>query len=482
MDLNTYPYTPLHGDEIRYLVIHAFDESIGVVQCSLYHAPFHGLDNSFTALSYVWGDVNITGTIQLTEQPFSVTTNLRDCLRQFAMNPKYQERKLWVDAVCINQQDKNERNAQVQRMVEIYSNAESVIAWLGPGTHLSHVGMQRLQNVSLDEVKVMGPSTEHDVVQRRKAIWSELLEGYGEQGLQDLVLRPYWHRTWIIQEIALGRRTRLVCGDDEVAFENLKAVQWLIMCSLPFHIISTFRKEHQQSINRLSIDSHTASNIAFVDNAQGQLLDCVSKFAAFQCSDDKDKVYALLGLCRDAHHIVPDYNRPTAKVYGDVVEAHIKAHDNLYILNHVEYNSEKDRSCASWVPEWNRSTANPFRALLNDPEHVFQASRRLPLSDRPWSLDRDTESLHLTGACLDTISTLSTVLDVNDLTGNEVIVTALKCLHWIYQALLQSPFKRRITSGDEDCLHLVYQTFEHGPMEYEDTSTHAEWSGCHDTL
>ncbi|KAK8017044.1 hypothetical protein PG993_015233 [Apiospora rasikravindrae] len=442
MDSNSYPYNPLRDDEIRYLVIHAFNESIGVVQCTLCVAPLHDLDNSFTALSYVWGNVNTTDTIQLTGHPFNVTTNLRDCLRQFAINSKYRTMKLWVDAVCINQQDTYERNAQVQRMGDIYSSAESVIAWLGPGTHLSRIGMQRLQNISLDEVKSRDASTGQDVVTRRNHIWSEVLAGDGEQGLRDIILRPYWHRTWIVQEILLGKRVRLVCGDDEVPLEWMQALQRFLARSTPGNIFSTAREEHQQAIIQLATDSAIGCmEIALTDTVQDILLDRLSTFASFQCSDDRDKVYALLGPCRDAQHIVPNYERPTAKVYGDVVEAHIKAHDNLYFLNHVKYHSEENRSCASWVPNWNGPRAYRVKALLDYPEKVFQASKKRALSTCPWSLDRDTESLHLTGACLDTITDLSTQVHTDRFSDNEVNAVALDCLCWFYKALTQEPLQ-----------------------------------------
>ncbi|KAK7961654.1 HET-domain-containing protein [Apiospora aurea] len=380
----------------------------------------------------------VTEAIQLNGQSFSVTTNLGDCLRQLPLDPKYGSMRLWVVAICINQRDTDERNEQVQRMRDIYWSAESVIAWLGPGTHFSRIGMQRLQNVSLDEVKSMEFSTEQDGMERRNHIWSRILAGDGEQGLQDIVLRPYWHRTWIVQEIILGKRVRLVCGDDEVAFEWLLASQLFLASSLPRNVLSNFSKEHQESIVRLATNSNIGcTRVSLFGTPQDLLLERLSKFSSFQCSDDRNKVYALLGLCHDAQHIVPDYKNPTANVYGGVVDAHIKTYDNLHFLKYAEYNGERGSSYPSWFPDWRSPLARKYIGLDPSAENLFQASKGLSLSSCPWSLGRNTEKIHLTGACLDAITTLSGPFDLTGLTINELVNTALDCMHLIYQSLAQ---------------------------------------------
>lgn len=95
-------------------------------------------NRAFTALSYMWGDPHITENITLNDRNFAVTTNLAAALgyvhHHWATQLPSRDSKsfrLWVDAICINQQDVAERNAQVPLMCAIYSSAELVISWLG---------------------------------------------------------------------------------------------------------------------------------------------------------------------------------------------------------------------------------------------------------------------------------------------------------------------------------------------------------------
>lgn len=440
MDAKPYPYTPLHGDQIRYLTLHAFDESLGVVQCSLHHASLPDIDGRFTALSYVWGDAGVTVAIHLSGHPFNVTTNLAVCLRQLATNPKYQGIRLWVDAICINQQDVDERNAQVQRMGDIYSLANSVIAWLGPDTELSHLAMQRLQNIKPSEIEAFEKSTEMDKEERGNEIFDELLDNDGEEGLLDLLLRPYWSRTWIVQEIQLGREAHLLCGNDEVTMERMDAVMGILS-----HVILVAAADG----NRFSragrlwecLDGAGAFEIFTSTVYPQKALYHLANFREHRCSDPRDKVYALLGIMTGSgvERVIPDYGRPVAKVYQDVVETHIRSHDDLDFLMFAGYGGMSDPDMASWIPDW-RTPMRIF-GFRTDP---YYASNRLALSSHPWSLDQQTQKLHLTGVCLDTITTLSTQFEFHSsdrFASEGVTNVAMDCLQLVYQTLTQGPFK-----------------------------------------
>ncbi|KAI1735701.1 heterokaryon incompatibility protein-domain-containing protein [Xylaria scruposa] len=97
-------------------------------------------DIQYAALSYVWGDPNITEDVLVNGFTLSVTTNLASALRNFRQYgfPENEESEkleyLWVDAICINQSDDAipERNRRVAFMGQIYSTASSVLCWLGP--------------------------------------------------------------------------------------------------------------------------------------------------------------------------------------------------------------------------------------------------------------------------------------------------------------------------------------------------------------
>ena len=96
------------------------------IRCELSVEP---LETKFEALSYVWGDAKDKQAIEVEEQTMMVIKNLEQALRHVLH--LHEVRQLWVDAVCINQQDLDERNHQVWTMDEIYRGAERVVVWLG---------------------------------------------------------------------------------------------------------------------------------------------------------------------------------------------------------------------------------------------------------------------------------------------------------------------------------------------------------------
>ncbi|KIM94077.1 hypothetical protein OIDMADRAFT_136612, partial [Oidiodendron maius Zn] len=103
-------------------------ESSAVVKCRLIHS------NSisqllYVALSYVWGGSGAPATIELEGRSFTVTPNLYSALKN--LRHRSQNRYLWVDAICINQADMEERNHQVSQMCFIYEQAAAVLMWLG---------------------------------------------------------------------------------------------------------------------------------------------------------------------------------------------------------------------------------------------------------------------------------------------------------------------------------------------------------------
>ncbi len=126
----TFSYTKLSSKEFRLLrpvFANPQEISLRVEQVQRQHAP------SYTAVSYTWGDDNPTEIIQLNGQSFHVRPNLWSCLYCLSLeaNRQIMWTHIWVDAICIDQTNDQERNAQVRLMDTIYRNASSVSGWLG---------------------------------------------------------------------------------------------------------------------------------------------------------------------------------------------------------------------------------------------------------------------------------------------------------------------------------------------------------------
>jgi hypothetical protein len=143
-------YEPLRKEEneIRLIRIHPSNDQNARIECSIVNAM---LTDSlrFTALSYVWGDANVTEEITVNESPFAVSTNLASALRHVrATDVRVVMDAVWVDAICINQNDILEKNHQVRLMGSIYSSATLVVGWLGPETDDSARALDLVYRIS----------------------------------------------------------------------------------------------------------------------------------------------------------------------------------------------------------------------------------------------------------------------------------------------------------------------------------------------
>ncbi|KAG5802093.1 hypothetical protein H9Q74_013503 [Fusarium xylarioides] len=163
----------------------------------------------YAALSYVWGDENDTCIIILNEQPRRVTSNLAKALSAFLQDGEFEDGfKLWVDAICINQQDLGERARQLRRMRDIYGSAWAVIAWLGEASFRSSSAIQLIRDLSALSEASCGSQIEAclrgDPDYLGNGCWL---------AMHDLMKRPYWYRLWIIQEMIMGASvTWIRCG------------------------------------------------------------------------------------------------------------------------------------------------------------------------------------------------------------------------------------------------------------------------------
>ena len=176
--------------------------------------PSHRYEwGDYAALSYVWGRTDDTETIILNGNKLKVQRNLEHALRALSSRAEFNGRyMLWVDAICINQKDSEERSQQIKRMRIIYGNARSVIGWLGETDEQSGKAFDLIESLSTAWSKGFGEELEHRLREDPKYL------GFGNwSALHEIMKRPYWSRLWIIQEIVLGSSSAvLYCGNRSV--------------------------------------------------------------------------------------------------------------------------------------------------------------------------------------------------------------------------------------------------------------------------
>jgi hypothetical protein len=160
----------------------------------------------YETLSYVWGDIGDAITILADGRTVSVTKSLETALRHLRYPDR--SRTLWVDYICINQEDVLERNQQVTKMGFIYEQANSVLVWLGLATLNSRVGMEILRYFANEKRPQSCP------------VWQTYPQSLVYQGLQDVMTRPWFERMWVVQEVGRSRRAILLCGQDCVRWRS----------------------------------------------------------------------------------------------------------------------------------------------------------------------------------------------------------------------------------------------------------------------
>ncbi|QSZ34409.1 hypothetical protein DSL72_006001 [Monilinia vaccinii-corymbosi] len=180
----TQLYTPLNSDlcQIRRLVLQpaiSFDDPLHS------HLDIVSLESSpvYEALSYVWGSPKPPKTINLGGRLISITPNLDNALRN--LRDSNSPRTLWVDALCINQDDLDERAAQVALMRRVYSDATTVLIWLGPEADGSEEAMRSIERFD-------------------KGYWRT----YDFQTqFMEILFRPWFTRIWTVQEFVMARHS-----------------------------------------------------------------------------------------------------------------------------------------------------------------------------------------------------------------------------------------------------------------------------------
>jgi hypothetical protein len=145
--MSQYHYSPLPPgpDSIRLLRLRLDKEEIAPIQCQLFN---YSLDESdrrpplYEALSYIWGNPEKTLPILLDGHYFNVTQNLHAALRHLR---DHSIEWIWVDAICINQRDRQERGHQVRYMAKIYGKANRVVVWLGEAASNSDLAFEEIR-------------------------------------------------------------------------------------------------------------------------------------------------------------------------------------------------------------------------------------------------------------------------------------------------------------------------------------------------
>ena len=351
--VSPYGYSSLPLGSIRLL---CKDDGAGSSSWSLSQ---HVLDDApaFFALSYVWGTEKPTERFSLEQSVVKITLGLSILLHQ--LETRRDVRFIWIDQICINQQDDLEKAVQVKMMRDVYVSAHKVLLWLGPSTKGSDLAMDSI--VPLDESIGMLPQSRfaHDGIRSR-------LPGQDDPfwpALVDLYTRPWYDRLWVLQEAILAKDVEVLCGN--------RSMHWAPFASFASKMYELVPKAWVRAIDAHqshgSNDSAQAQTWGFVSirdidamrssEAEGSkppFWTYLSIGQKCKVTNPLDRVYGLLGLLASeelVRSIDIRYDWEPWQGYLHFCKAYIERDPDLALFSMAGCVS-KPKELPSWCPNF----------------------------------------------------------------------------------------------------------------------------------
>jgi hypothetical protein len=350
---------------------------------SLFHKP------AYIALSYTWGSETPLKTILIDGKALGITLNLHDALCHLQQDELIY---LWVDAICINQQDEDEKNKQVGRMRDIYKTATQVLAWLGPAADGSDTAMDALDSLGKEalaagvlkihrevHMKLWQPDPQGLFTSIRQPI-EDLSKRIGfnlpHLAIKSLMERSYWTRTWIVQEFSLATKLVIVCGTRRLPVTEFMAAYLFLGMSrtiltkgISVHdVADPVRgpplKQFLQTAHNGAPSKMIGSRRRYQQQTpeyHSSMMELLTLFStSLHASNPRDKIYGFLGLAPDFQelNIKVDYKKEPHEVFTDAARSLLK-HGHTDILAWCQFPKEQP-NLPSWVPDFSSTLREPY--------------------------------------------------------------------------------------------------------------------------
>lgn len=334
---------------IRILTLAPSEDVDAALQGSLDQQLIQDPDKEYEAISYTWGGQERSQPLRCDGTVINVTPNLASAL--LCLRSRTSPRRLWVDAICINQDDLVEKSQQIPLMARIYRSAAQVRVWLGKGED----GGSRAVGDLASLAKERGPRE----LQGHKAETYQALVDIGGS-VKKVFKMPWFGRRWVLQEFVLNGNIMLHCGNSKISWPALH----FAIHALPTEFWNDDLNAHiRRKIRQLSNlwGAWSFGNAYTVDRGIYSLL---HSFTDLECKEAKDRVYAIAGLADDVQlqgstistrvaSITPDYGISDKEIFKDLAFKMIQSGKVVSTLAHAGASriTGGKESLASWIPD-----------------------------------------------------------------------------------------------------------------------------------
>ncbi|KAI0097588.1 heterokaryon incompatibility protein-domain-containing protein [Nemania sp. FL0031] len=335
-----------------------------IIPTSEYTTRIEDASNSlglkYEAVSYTWGQSLSEQLIYVVSEDreapeqvrtLKIRTNLSSALRHLRNADR--PRALWVDALCINQDDIAERDNQIKRMRDIYNSSTAVMIWLGESSSSSALALEKLDHLGLQVEHTHDrwhPSPDATEPALGDPQVSLPFDDESWDAIGNLLSRAWFERVWVQQEARLARSGKIHCGADHIPWNVFRRA------------ILTLREKRSlpKRLVRKVEDARGVCNSRYLNDFFWLIVMSRKQ----KCANPRDKIYGVLSLCppRLARRIQPQLQKPVADVYKDAFLVYATITCRLDLLSHINHGTSSWES-PSWVPDWSQGTDNILQAV-----------------------------------------------------------------------------------------------------------------------
>ncbi|SPO04164.1 uncharacterized protein DNG_06847 [Cephalotrichum gorgonifer] len=347
-----FQYGPLSGPQnIRVLELHPALKATQPIQCSFREISLQDDTASLTyeALSYTWGSPQGTQPIQCEGGEILVTPNCEQALLH--LRQKFKPRNLWIDAICINQQDTQEKNQQVTMMGDIYRSAGRTILWLGKETDPELLGVLRrakrygnaYQGVRRAFRKIR-PDT--SLPYNERYFETQILSTAETARVVRICSNEWFRRMWTIQEFLLSKSAIFMMGDLQCPSLSL----FSYFC-FGRGIVERADLAHYRMRNTLADFSPPSGDSQYF---QDFMVVVIQLAALNNATDPRDKVYGMIAFLKrrlpELELPAVDYSNSVGAVYEQFTRFLIMTSKRLWPLEIIVGSSRAEsQGMSSWA-------------------------------------------------------------------------------------------------------------------------------------
>ncbi|CAF9924131.1 MAG: hypothetical protein ALECFALPRED_002687 [Alectoria fallacina] len=258
------------------------------------------------------------------------------------------KRTMWIDVLCINQDDVYERNNQVSRMKNIYENANLVIVWLGQEADKSHLAFETLG--------AMADQSRHLDQSLTPSVNPELLDREHINSLICFISRQWWKRVWTVQETVLAPHLLFFCGSQTIEGQRVFSAMRNYFAHLGNCCGGVGSGSFAPPVLELVFPLRDVEFLHLHRERHGQidLTKILTAFRQRECFDARDKIYGFLGLATGnlEGFLMPNYQQSTQRTFEQATLELVRRTRNLEMLSHLDGTIHPNHP--SWVPTWTK--------------------------------------------------------------------------------------------------------------------------------